>query len=96
MEVLGFGAGKMIELYKQNFIGHYQRSLEDSHAKSNVVYGGPAQEVSEWNSISNGTRNHCDVLTKNVAGFCLCLKTLPDAKLKSLGLISLAEEISIV
>ena len=69
MEVLGFGAGKMVELCKQNFIGHYHRSLEDSHTKSNVVYGGPAQEVSEGNSISNGTRNHCDVLTKKCGWF---------------------------
>lgn len=79
---------------KRDLIGHYHRSLEDSHAKSNVVYRGPAQEVSEGNNTSNGTRNHCDVLAKNVAGFCPCLKNLFDAKLKSLGLISLAEEIS--
>lgn len=32
---------------KRDLIGHYHRSLEDGHAKSNVVYRGPSQEVSE-------------------------------------------------
>lgn len=54
----------------------------------------PLKRFQRGNNTSNGTRNHCDVLAKNVAGFCPCLKNLFDAKLKSLGLISLAEEIS--
>ena len=36
----------------------------------------------------------CYVLAKNVAAFCLCLKSLPKAKLKSFGLILFAGEIS--
>ena len=40
-------------------------------------------------------RNHsCDILVKELAAFCSCPKTLPDAKVKSFGLILLAEEIS--
>jgi hypothetical protein len=39
--------------------------------------------------------NHfCDILDKNVVVFCTCLKILLEAKLKSLGLMALAEEIS--
>ena len=37
----------------------------------------------------------CDILVKNVAALSPCLKkNLPEAKLKSFGLIQLAEEIS--
>ena len=36
----------------------------------------------------------CDILVKNVVVFCPCLKNLPEAKVKSFGLIPLAEEIS--
>ena len=35
-----------------------------------------------------------DILGENVTAFCPCLKSLPEAKVKSFGLISLAEEIS--
>lgn len=36
----------------------------------------------------------CDILVKHVAAFCPHLKSLPEAKVKSFGLILLAEEIS--
>ena len=35
-----------------------------------------------------------DILVKNMAAFCPFLKSLPEAKVKSFGLISLSEEIS--
>lgn len=57
--------------------------------------GGSYDEVSDGNNISNWVRNYAyDSLTKNVSAFCPCLKNLPEAKLKSSGLASLAEEIS--
>ena len=34
-----------------------------------------------------------DILVKNVAAFCLCLKSLPEAKVKRFGLIPLAKKI---
>jgi hypothetical protein len=74
-------------------MGYPSGRLEDSSAESYVDYGGPAQEVSEGNNISNRDENHsCDILTKSC--FCLCLKNLPEAKLESLGLIMLTVEIS--
>lgn len=39
-------------------------------------------------------RDCCDILVKNVLAFCSFLKNLPEVKLESLGLISVAEEIS--
>lgn len=75
--------------------GCYSRCLEDSSAESNVDYGGPAQEVSEGNNISNWARDHsCDTLAKSVTEFCPCPKSLQKSKLKSFGSVSLAEDIS--
>jgi hypothetical protein len=40
-------------------------------------------------------RDHsCDILEKNVAAFCPCLKSLPEAKMKRFRLILLTKEIS--
>ena len=35
----------------------------------------------------------CDILVKEMPAFCPCPKSLPEAKVKSFGLILLAEEI---
>jgi hypothetical protein len=36
----------------------------------------------------------CNILVKNVAAFCPCLKSLPEAKVKRLQLIVLTKEVS--
>ena len=36
----------------------------------------------------------CVILVKNVATFCPCLKSLPEAKMKRLRLIALTKEVS--
>ena len=36
----------------------------------------------------------CDILVKNVAAFCPCPKSLPEANVKSFGLIPLVEEVA--
>ena len=36
----------------------------------------------------------CGILVKNVATFCPCLKSLPEAKVKRLRLIALTKEVS--
>lgn len=38
----------------------------------------------------------CNILAKNVAAVCPCPKNLPEAKLKSFGLIASTEETSVV
>ena len=40
------------------------------------------------------TDHSWDILVKKVAAVCLCQKSLPESKVKSFGLILLAEEIS--
>ena len=41
-----------------------------------------------------GIKTVCDILVKNVATFCPCLKSLPEAKVKRLVLIALTKEVS--
>lgn len=74
----------MIECYKQRSVAHPYRSLKDSNAESNVECGGPAQVVSEGNSICNRARDHfCDILANSVSKFCPChKKKLLEDKLK--------------
>jgi hypothetical protein len=56
--------------------------------------GGLAQEVSEEKNSSKRTKEHsCNILAKNMAAFFPCLKNMPEAKLKSFELMTLAEEI---
>ena len=71
--------------------------MGNSGADRNVGCDSPAQEVSERKNISKWPREHsCDILAKSVAVLCPCLKNPPEAKLKSLGFIGLAEEISTI
>ena len=45
-------------------------------------------------TVTAGVGGVCGVLTRNISAFCPCSKNLPEAKLKSFGLMVLAEEIS--
>ena len=55
---------------------------------------GTQEDLEEQNFIM-GTRDcSCDILMKNVAAFCPCLKSLPENKVKRFRLIALAKEIS--
>ena len=54
-----------------------------------------SQEVSKKKNISMLPKNcSCNILVKNLAAFCSCLKSLPEARMKSFGLIPLIGEIS--
>ena len=61
---------------------------EDSVAEYNVNYGELAQKVSEENINKWPRDNSYNILVKNVAAFCPCLKNLPEAKVKRLRLVS--------
>lgn len=60
-------------------------------AKSYLNCQGLTPEVSEEN-LNMLLRNHCDILVKKVTVFCKCLKNLCETKVKSGGLILLAEK----
>jgi hypothetical protein len=66
----------------------------DPSAEGDVNSGVPVQKVSERKNIRKQIRDYCNILAKQMDTFCLSPKNLPKIKLKSFGLISLAEEIS--
>ena len=70
------------------------RNMKDSVTVSDLNYADLAQEVSEKN-FSMWCRDYfCGILVENVAVFCPCLKSLPEAKVKRVILIALTQEIS--
>ena len=75
-------------------MGH-PRNMEDFVAGSNLNCVDLAQEISKE---KNSRMWHKDcfygILVKNVATFYPCLKSLPEAKVKRLGLIALTKEVS--
>ena len=63
-------------------------------AVSDLKYQKLSQEVSEKNFSMLPSNNSGDILVKELLAFWPCLKSLPDAKVMSFGLIPLKEEIS--
>ena len=63
--------------------------MVDFVAGSNLNCVDLAQEISKKNFSMWHKDCFCSILVKNVATFCLCLKSLPEAKVKRLGLIAL-------
>ena len=60
---------------------HPSRNMKDIGAKSELNSGGLNEEVSDEENFSMLPSDHfCDILVKNVAAFCPCLKSLPEAK----------------
>ena len=76
-------------LIKHYLMIHTSRSMEDSGVKSDLNCRNLTQVVSEENSSMLPRNYSCDILVKNMAAFCPCPKSLPEVKVKRLGLISL-------
>ena len=72
-------------------MGHPSKNMVDFVAGSNLNCVDLAQEVSKENFRMWHKDCFCGILVKNVATFCPCLKSLPEAKVKSLGLIALTK-----
>ena len=64
MKILGVWIWKVIEVFKWDLMGHPSRNMEDLGAEHDLNLGEGFYEV----------------LVKNDAGFCTCLKSLPEAK----------------
>jgi hypothetical protein len=85
---------KAVECYKFSLMDHDSKNMEDIGVESNLNSGGLAQEVSKKN-VSIWPRDcFSDILVTNVAAFCPCLKSLPEAKVKRFRLIALTKEVS--
>lgn len=64
-------------------IRHHKQDLmvQEDSVEGNLNYGGQDQEVSEGKNFSKWPISHsCGILTRNIATFCPCLKSLPENK----------------
>ena len=63
--------------------------MEDSGTKCDLMNcGSHTQEFSKEKNMTMWPRDcSCDILVKNVPAFCPFLKSLPETKMKSSGLI---------
>jgi hypothetical protein len=76
-------------------MGHPSRNMEDFVAGSDLNCVDLAQEISKEKNFRMWHIDwFCGILVKNVATFCPCLKSLPEAKVKRLRLITLTKEVS--
>ena len=89
------GLWKAVECFKRGLMGYPSRNMEDFVAEYDLNCVDLAQEVSVEKNFSMWPRDcSCDILVKNVAAFCPCLKSLPQAKIKRFILIALTKEVS--
>lgn len=73
---------------------HPRRNMEESGVEGDLTCVSLDQDASEAKNVSIWLREcSCDILTKNLAAFHPCLKTLPEDKLKCIGLIVLPMEL---
>jgi hypothetical protein len=69
--------------------------MKDFVAGSDFNCVDQAQEISKEKNFRMWPKDwFCGILVKNVATFCHCLKSLPEAKVKRLGLTALTKEVS--
>jgi hypothetical protein len=89
------GLWKAVKYFKWGIMGHPTRNIEDIGAKGVFNCVDLAQELSVEKNFSMWPRDcSCDIFGKNVAAFCPCLKSLPQAKIKRFILIALTKEVS--
>ena len=94
MWILGLWIWKAVECFKWGLMGYPSRNMEDFVTESDLNCADLAQEVSVENFNMWPRDCFCGILVKNVAAFCPCLKSLPEAKVKRLRLIALTKEVS--
>jgi hypothetical protein len=83
-----------MECFKWGSVSHPSRNMEDFVAVSDLNSADLAQEVSEERNVCMWYRVcFCGILVKNVAGFCPCLESLLEAKVKRFILIALTKEV---
>jgi hypothetical protein len=84
-----------MECFKWGLMGHPTRNMEDFVAGSNLNCVDLAQKISKEKNFRIWHKD-CfhSILVKNVATFCPCLESLPEAKVKRLKLNKLTKEVS--
>lgn len=79
---LRFCIRKAVEHLKQDLICHTIWSIEDSGAEDNIESYGPIQEVSKGRILVSGLEAILVISYQSVAGFCKCLQSSSEAKMK--------------
>ena len=75
MWIWGIRIRKAVECLKWDLRTHSGRNMEDSCTEDDLNCSGLTQEISEEKNFSILPRDSfCDILVKNVAAFCSCLK----------------------
>jgi hypothetical protein len=73
-------------------MGHPSRNTEDFVTESDLNCADLALQFSEEKNFNMWPRDcFCGILVENVAIFCPCLKSMPEAKVKRLRLIALTK-----
>jgi hypothetical protein len=87
MWILGLWIWNTVKCFKCGLMGHPSRNIQEFVAGSNLNCVDLVQEISKEKNFSMWHKEcFCGILVKNMATFCPCLKSLPEAKVKRLGL----------
>ena len=78
-----------MEYFKWGLMGQPSRNMEDFVTESDLNCSYQAPEISVENFNMWPRDCSCGVLVKNLATFCSCLKSLPEAEVKRFKLIAL-------
>jgi hypothetical protein len=88
MWIWGIWVWNAVECLEWGFMGNPSRNMEDFVAKSDLNCGSLTLECLEEKNFNMGLKDcSCDILVKNVAAFCHCRKSLPEAKVKRFRLL---------
>jgi hypothetical protein len=84
--------GKQWNALNGTFLDHSIRNMEDIGTEGDLNCAYKAQKSSGVKKFSMWPiDSFCDILVKNMAAFCLCLKILPEAKVNRFILIGFTE-----
>ena len=95
MWIFGLWIWNSVECFKWGLMGHPSRNMEDFVAGSGLNCVDLAQKISKEKNFRMWHKDcFCGIVVKNVATFCPCMKSLPEAKVKRLRLIAKTKEVS--
>ena len=83
-----------MECFKWGLMNYPSMNMNNFISESDLYFGNLVQDISV-ESVSMWPRDcFCIILVKSVAAFCLCLTSLPEAKVKKFRLTVLTKEVS--
>ena len=94
MWILWLWIWKAMKCFKRSVMGYPSQNMKDCCYWEwfELCRPGPILSVKNFNMWPRD--RFCDILVKNMAAFCPCLKSRPEAKVKNLRSIEFTKEIS--